>query len=79
MTKVVPTGDALADAYRRAVRLAAMQKALDDAAAAYEGAPVEVPADLEELLRDKVNGTPTAWDAALWELAREGLGTAPPF
>ncbi len=74
--KHVPTGDALADAYRRAVRRAAIQKAIDDAEAAYEGAPVEVPADLEETLRDKVNGTATAWDEALWEMARESLEEA---
>ena len=76
VTKVVPTGDALADAYRRAVRLATIQKAIDDAEAAYEGAPVEVPADLEETLREKVNGTATAWDEALWEMAREALEEA---
>jgi hypothetical protein len=38
--------------------------------------PVEVPADLEETLRDKVAGTATAWDEALWELAREALEDA---
>jgi hypothetical protein len=76
VTKVVPTGDALADAYRRAVRRATIQKAIDDAEAAYEAAPVEVPADLEETLRDKVAGTATAWDEALWELAREALEDA---
>ena len=76
VTKVVPTGDALADAYRRAVRLATIQKAIDDAEAAYEAGPVEVPADLEEVLREKIDGTDTAWDKAVWEMARESLEEA---
>jgi hypothetical protein len=69
--KFVPGPRALAAAYRRAARLATLAEALDEIHDA-DADPVEVPADLEDRVRDAIAGTDRPWDAAVWDLARDG-------
>jgi hypothetical protein len=69
--KVVPDGEALANAYRRAVRLATAEKALAEALKDDVSASVTVPSDLAERVNRAIDGTADSWDEAIWRIARE--------
>jgi DNA topoisomerase VI subunit B len=69
--KVVPEGEALASAYRRAWHTAATQAAIDRALAEQDEADVpEVPPDLAERIARAIEGSPRPWDEALWDIVR---------
>jgi DNA topoisomerase VI subunit B len=69
--KVVPEGDALASAYRRAWRTAAAQAAIDRAVADQGEADVpDMPPDLAERITRAIEGGPQPWDEALWQIVR---------
>jgi len=72
--KVTPDAATLEAAYRRAVRVAAVERAIDAAIAASRDMEVAVPANLEGRVRAAIAGTEDPWDAAIWELARERGG-----
>jgi hypothetical protein len=72
--KVVPRGDVLGDAYRRACRIAQAQAAIDRAVAELRDAELpEAPPDLAEQLARAVEGTDLAWDEALWMMVRQPI------
>src|SRR5262249_34997347 len=68
--KVVPDRATLETAYRRAHRRMIVQKAIDAAveeARKMETAEIAVPEDIEEQVREAVEGSEQAWDDLLWE------------
>jgi hypothetical protein len=68
--KVVPEGQALRQAYRRAWRLQMIQEALD-AAQASPGEDLRIPAGLMAAVRRQLKDSPLSWDQALQQLVRE--------
>jgi DNA topoisomerase VI subunit B len=67
--KVVPQGQALQQAYRRACRLQMIQEALDAA----QASPVEdmrIPVNLAAVLRRQLKNSTLSWDQALQQLVR---------
>jgi hypothetical protein len=69
--KVVPDHDTLANAYRRAVRLAMAKRVLDKALDADTSAAIDVPPDIDDAVADAINGTSVSWDEALWRIANQ--------
>lgn len=69
--KTIPENDVLKDAYRRAIRIAAIQAAIDEAAEDYDGDDVEIPGDLSKQVKDKLDDTNKPWDDVLWNLVRD--------
>jgi DNA topoisomerase VI subunit B len=67
--KVVPDGAVLETAYRRAVRQARLQEAIDLLKAEVDRETIAVPIDLVDAVRGRIAGTDQAWDHAVWELA----------
>lgn len=70
--KVVPDDDVLGKAYRRAVKVARIQQAIDEITGE-EDQDVEIPDDLAERIRGKFEHEDRAmsWDAAVAEIAAE--------
>ena len=68
---MVPDADVLAATYRRAARLAEVQRALERAAATNGHDGIAVPDDLAERVAAAIDGTAESWDAAVWRLANE--------
>lgn len=68
-TKVVPPDEVLADAYRRALRIVDIERAIDEAASAYSDEGLTMPADLAEQVRLALDGSSQAWDDVLFDLA----------
>jgi DNA topoisomerase VI subunit B len=67
--KVAPNRATLAHAYRRAVRQARVQEAIDAALADLEEeGEIAVPNDLAEQLRETLDGSAKSWDQVLWDL-----------
>jgi hypothetical protein len=75
VTKLLPDGDTLAAAYRRAARIEAVQAAVDaELVKANESAPIPPP-DLEARVQDVIRAQPTlSWDAAVAEIAKQEGG-----
>jgi Protein of unknown function C-terminus (DUF2399) len=71
VAKFVPERPALESAYRRAVRLAALARALDEIEDKDADEEIPVPEDLEQLVRSAIEGTANPWDAAVWDLAND--------
>jgi len=71
--KVVPAADVLEKAYRRAVRLEALRRAIAATLADMDGDDVDVPTDLLEDVTARITGTADAWDDALLDIAQEGM------
>jgi DNA topoisomerase VI subunit B len=72
VAKVVPSGDSLASAYRRAYAMAQIQEAIDEATAeAANGRRVALPRDLASKLAKSIKDTSMSWDEALAEIVRE--------
>jgi hypothetical protein len=70
--KVVPDADTLAKAYRRAVRKAKLQKAMDALCAELDAEPdAPVPEDLSDQVRAAITGKALAWDEAIWQLVQD--------
>jgi hypothetical protein len=70
--KVVPDGDALGEAFRRAWRHAVVQEAIDRAVEEVDNLELpEMPTDLAERIGERIKGTSRRWDGALWEIVRK--------
>jgi DNA topoisomerase VI subunit B len=70
--KLIPEREALENAYRRAVRQARVQQAIDDAIDNLEAEEdIPVPDDLADRIRDKLKGSARAWDDVLWDLVTD--------
>jgi hypothetical protein len=70
--KVVPSGDALAAAYRHAWETAGIQEAIDAAvAAAGQGTPPAVPRGLAAKIARDIKDTGKSWDEALVDIVRK--------
>lgn len=79
VAKVIPDRDTLEHAYRRAVRRQHVQEAIDEAVArvkAMADAEIVVPDDLEEQIREKLDGSDKSWDQVLWDLVADGEADA---
>ena len=71
--KVVPNRQTLDKAYRRLVHIKQAQDAIDAAMQRLETeAPPPPPCDLAQQIRRRIDGTPKAWDEALWDLVKKG-------
>jgi DNA topoisomerase VI subunit B len=68
--KVVPEGQALQHAYRRAWRLQLIQEAVD-AAQASPAEQLRIPAKLDSSIRGQLQDSPLPWDQALQKIVRE--------
>jgi hypothetical protein len=68
--KVVPGADVLAAAYRRARVIGHLQAALRQAAEECSGDDAAVPPGLTDAVRQRIQGTATAWDEAVWQIAQ---------
>lgn len=69
--KLVPDERTLATAYRRAVRIAQVQQALDRALAELPADEIQPPPGLAEVIQRRIAGTALPWDQALFELVRQ--------
>lgn len=69
--KLVPDERTLATAYRRAVRIAQVQQALDRALAELPADEIQPPPGLAEVIEQRIAGTALPWDQALFELVRQ--------
>jgi len=75
--KVVPSDDEyLAAAYRRAAINAMMEKEVKRIYEQYEHSTIEVPVNLREQLKDRLEGSPRAWDEVLHQIARTNVDQA---
>ncbi len=70
--KVVPKEAMLQDGYRRAVKIAHIQRAAAAALAELERDRIEVPSDLAAEVAQRVAGKATSWDEAVWDIVHEG-------
>jgi hypothetical protein len=77
VAKMVPAEEALQAAYRHALQRAYIQKAIDEANANYDRSDVAIPDALAEEVRQRIEGTSSAWDDAIFEIAREELAEGP--
>jgi DNA topoisomerase VI subunit B len=72
--KVIPDDATLAKAYRRAVRQARVQQAIDDAIANLPPAhEISVPDGLAERIGEKLKGSARAWDDVLVDLVSDDV------
>jgi hypothetical protein len=67
--KMIPDQATLEAAYRRAHLRARVQEAIDAAVREARDAEIDVPTNLEQRLRERLPGTASSWDNALWKLA----------
>ncbi len=72
VAKVVPNADVVTTAYRRAVKRARVQQAIDKILDEEE-VLVEVPENLQDSIRDRITGTADSWDRAIWSLAVDAV------
>jgi hypothetical protein len=67
--KVVPNRKALEKAYRRAVRQARVQQAIDATLEDLEEeGDIPIPENLAEQIHDKLDASAKSWDQVLWDL-----------
>lgn len=71
VAKMVPAEEALQAAYRHALRRATIQKAIDEADENYDRRDVAIPDALADEVKRRISGTSSAWDDAIFEIARE--------
>jgi hypothetical protein len=71
--RLIPDDDVLADAYRRALAIAAINRAIDGAReeAVEEARAAAVPASLRRQLKKAMKDSPGAWDKVLYDLVAE--------
>ena len=69
--KLVPSADVLDLAYQRAVRLAAVERAIKTALEAADGQQIEVPADLAAEVAERIADSDDSWDDAVWDIVDE--------
>jgi hypothetical protein len=73
--RLVPDEDVLADAYRRALAIAAINRAIDDVReeAVAKARAAAVPASLRRQLKKAMKDSPGAWDKVLYDLATKAV------
>jgi hypothetical protein len=71
--KVVPDEKTLAAAYRRAIRVARISKAIEAAAGENPDTEIAIPEHLADRIRDRIAGTASAWDHALADLVNKEI------
>jgi hypothetical protein len=71
--RLIPGDDVLADAYRRALALARINKAIEGARdkAIEEAKAADIPKSLRRELQKKLKGSAQPWDKALYEMVKE--------
>jgi hypothetical protein len=69
--RLVPRDEVLADAYRRALAVASINRTIKEVSrsAVKAAAEAKIPHDLRELLERAMKDSPQAWDKALYDLA----------
>jgi hypothetical protein len=67
VNKVTPPDEVLQGAYKRAWKIAAVQKAVDEAAASLSD-DIAIPQGLHKQISEMINDTDLAWDEAVWNL-----------
>jgi hypothetical protein len=78
VTKVMPTSEALARAYRRAWGTAELQDAIDRVTATLDqGTVPKMPRGLARRIAERIKGTDQSWDEALADVAREQRRATP--
>jgi hypothetical protein len=68
--KLVPEQDVLERAYRRAIFIDRIERAVEEATRALENDELAVPEDLAERARALLEGTVQSWDWAVWKIAK---------
>jgi len=68
--KVVPDEQTLAIAYRRAYRLAVVQRAIDETMSSLDDVDIDIPGGLEDLVKRAIAGTNMCWDKAIADLVQ---------
>ena len=72
VTKVIPSGETLAQAYKRAVFLSAFSERLAELEQELINADLEVPDTLREQIEQRLSEAPSlSWDDALWNLVED--------
>lgn len=71
--KVVPDDEALASAYRRAVKLQKLEEAIADAREEIDAMEISVPKRLAAKIIKAIKGKGTPWDVAVWDMAAKNL------
>jgi hypothetical protein len=66
--KVVPSAEILSAAWKRAHRIAFLEKALQEAKERFNGNHLPIPEDLSEQVTEKIKDTGMSWDHAIWEM-----------
>jgi DNA topoisomerase VI subunit B len=74
--KLVPAPEVLDKAFRRARQLYRAGRAAE--AVLREASDTPVPAELRQFVRQRIAGTDTPWDEAVWQLAAEAKDDGPP-
>jgi DNA topoisomerase VI subunit B len=76
VTKVIPTPDTLAHAYRRAVRTKAINEELARIQEQMQEGAIQIPDDLQDQVQAVLQEHPElSWDAAVWKLVQGDLDT----
>jgi hypothetical protein len=72
--RLIPADDILADAYRRALAIGSINRAIDKARkkAIARTKKAEVPASLRQQLAEALKDSPHAWDKVLYDLVEKG-------
>jgi hypothetical protein len=74
--RLIPDDDVLADAYRRALAIASINRAIDEVReeAVEKARAATVPASLRRQLKKAMTDSPDAWDKVLYDLATKSCG-----
>jgi hypothetical protein len=73
--RLIPNEDVLADAYRRALAVARINRAIEAATeeAIEQARSAEIPEGLRQLVEVEVDDSPEAWDKVLYRIAQQEL------
>src|SRR5262249_32882586 len=73
--RLIPSDDALADAYRRALAVARINRAIEEVTeeAIEQARCAEIPEGLRQLVEAELSDSPEAWDKVLYRLAQQKL------
>jgi hypothetical protein len=73
--RLIPSDDVLADAYRRALAVARINRAIEEVTeeAIEQARCAEIPEGLRQLVEAELSDSPEAWDKVLYRLAQQKL------
>ncbi len=71
--KIVPDAESLATSYRRAYKLAIVERTINQTLMSLEDIDIEIPKELGKQIAESINGTSKPWDVAVGELASKYL------